>query len=417
MTIAQRAVLHGMPRNHGIDILRGLAILLVVLHHTGLRIALKSTALADLLPKRVLGALNYNGYEAVFVFFVISGFLIASHSLTRWGSLARIDAPAFYARRAARILPCLVLLVAVLATLHLVGAQDYVINRETQSLARATLAVFALHLNWYEGATGYLPGGWDVLWSLSIEEVFYLGFPLLCLGVRSERLLAIVLAALLLVLPFSLMAITDNEIWKEKAYLPGMAAIAAGVLVALIARRWQPRNRTIPRGLAAIGVAGLLALMFAMRELWPLFHDTVMLLLVVFAACLVLALAWLHDGDARRTARHWLAAFDGTFELRNLSWAHVRRVRCRRGVQGKRRRPAPGLSVVSASGAAVVGARCAGCQAVLAAMRVLVAPAAAETSRASCRTSRCHGRLTQHYLARPRSRRAIPTIQKTRKHP
>ena len=222
MSFPQQSMPASLPRNHGIDSLRGLAILLVVLHHMGLRIALKSTALADLLPARVLNAFNYNGYEAVFVFFVISGFLIASHALARYGRLAQIDVRAFYVRRATRIVPCLVLLVAVLALLDGLGAKDYVIDREGQSLGRAIVAAFGLHLNWYEGATGYLPGNWDVLWSLSIEETFYLGFPLLCLSVRSERLLAIVLVALVLVLPFSLMSITDNEIWKEKAYLPGM---------------------------------------------------------------------------------------------------------------------------------------------------------------------------------------------------
>ena len=188
-------------RNPGIDLLRGLAILLVVFNHLGLRMPLKQTALADVLPSWLLVRLNYNGYEAVFVFFVISGFLIAGNAARRWGSLARIDARAFYARRFARIVPCLLVLVAVLSVLDLVGVRDYTILHANQSLPRAILAAPGLHLNWYEGQTGYLPGNWDVLWSLSIEEVFYLGFPLACLLTRQRAVLVPLLVLLALSMP------------------------------------------------------------------------------------------------------------------------------------------------------------------------------------------------------------------------
>jgi peptidoglycan/LPS O-acetylase OafA/YrhL len=276
-------------RNPGIDLLRGLSILLVVMHHVGLRIPLKQGVLSTFLPRWFLNALIFNGYEAVFVFFVISGFLIASNTLTRWGSLGAIDARSFYGRRAARILPCLLVLVAVLSALHLAGAKDYVITHANQSLPRTVLSALGLHLNWYEGHTGWMPGNWDVLWSLSIEEVFYLGFPLLCLGLRRNRILLPALALLALSLPYSRAALTGNAIWQEKAYLPGMAAIAMGVLGALVAAQLRPLGRRNLRLLRALGGLGLVAVLCFENRLWPHLGNGTMLLLTLASVCLVLA--------------------------------------------------------------------------------------------------------------------------------
>lgn len=276
-------------RNPGIDLLRGLAIVLVVLHHLGLRIPLRKTALADVLPSWLLGGLNYNGYEAVFVFFVISGFLIAGNALRRWGSLERIDARAFYARRFARIMPCLLALVAVLSVLHLCAVPDYTISRADQSLPSAIVAALGLHLNWYEGQTGYLPGNWDVLWSLSIEEVFYLGFPLVCLLTRRRALLLPLLAILALSMPWTHAALRGNEIWQEKAYLPGMSAIAIGVLGALLAAHWPLPPRRTSAWLGWLGAVGLAAVMLDGIALWQLLHDGYLLLLAGAACCLLLA--------------------------------------------------------------------------------------------------------------------------------
>lgn len=275
-------------RNPGIDLLRGIAILLVVLHHIGLRIPLKKTALADVLPTRLLSALNFNGYEAVFVFFVISGFLIAGNALRRWGSLGRIDMQAFYARRFARIVPCLLVLIGVLSVLHLLGVQDYTIKGEWQSLPRAILAALGLHLNWYEGQTGYLPGNWDVLWSLSIEEVFYLGFPLACVLLRRSWLLVPVLLLFAMSLPWTLASIEGNEIWKEKAYLPGMAAIAMGVLGAVLVTHWRAPRWAV-HILQWAGTCGLAGIFIGMHWLWPVLQDGVMLLLTFSAVCVLIA--------------------------------------------------------------------------------------------------------------------------------
>jgi len=180
--------------------------------------------------------------------------------------------------------------VALLSALHGLGVQDYVIDRPGQSLPRAVLAALGLHLNWYEGMTGYLPGNWDVLWSLSIEEVFYIGFPIVCLLTRRVWILAPLLVLLAVSMPWTHAALTDNEIWQEKAYLPGMSAIAIGVFGALLAPRWPVLSVTQARVLIFVGALGMIAEMFAGRFLWPIFGDSILLLLTVSAMLILIAL-------------------------------------------------------------------------------------------------------------------------------
>ncbi|HVT32442.1 MAG TPA: acyltransferase [Rhodanobacteraceae bacterium] len=253
-----------LPHFAGIDVLRGLAVLAVVAHHVHLRFLLNHFDVAALLPKPIARVVFWSGYYGVIVFFVVSGFLIANLSMRRWSSLPCIEPRAFYVLRFARIFPCLIALLAVLSILHLAGFADYAIDSARASLPRAIGAALAFHFNWLEGTHGYLPGSWDVLWSLSIEEAFYFFFPLVCIALRNERVIMLALLVFIVVGPFSRVFDAASEPWDEYAYLSCMDGIAFGCLAAMFQAR-----RAISRRALRIALAAGLAMMLLVIAFRP----------------------------------------------------------------------------------------------------------------------------------------------------
>src|SRR3954451_9374545 len=114
MSLTVAAEQQSKARVPGIDLLRGLCIVAVVLHHVNLRIHFRDSSLGQLIGPAANRALFWNGYYGVRMFFVISGFLITSWSLKRWGRLSQLKIRQFYRMRFARIMPCLIGLLAVL---------------------------------------------------------------------------------------------------------------------------------------------------------------------------------------------------------------------------------------------------------------------------------------------------------------
>jgi peptidoglycan/LPS O-acetylase OafA/YrhL len=157
----------GAPRSAvRLDIqgLRALAVSMVFVYH--------------LWPQRFSG-----GFVGVDVFFVISGFLITSHLLTHQPRTPR-DLLAFWSRRIRRLLPAaLLVLAATLLATRLVAPQTYWGNTAAQVRASALYVV-----NWRlaHDSVDYLastnaPTPVQHFWSLSVEEQFYLGWPILIL--------------------------------------------------------------------------------------------------------------------------------------------------------------------------------------------------------------------------------------------
>lgn len=174
-----------------IDGLRAVAVLAVVLYHAN-----------------VPGFSA--GYLGVDIFFVISGYLITGLLHHEGQQAGRIDFLAFYARRFRRLLPAL----AIVLVVTLLAAWWILFPAELPRLSKSATAVLLMfsnmHFMKYSG--GYFDPSVDVMpllhtWSLSVEEQFYLFWPLLLAGCFSlarkfgwnvNRLLTITLSVAIL---------------------------------------------------------------------------------------------------------------------------------------------------------------------------------------------------------------------------
>ena len=145
----------------GLDGLRAIAVLLVVLYH--------------LFPAFLLRG----GFIGVDVFFVISGFLITTLLLREHASTGRLRLVDFWRRRVRRLLPAVALVVTVCASAAWVIGGDVLMR-----LGEQVLGAFTFSYNWLSiaDATDYFGGGAPELfrnfWSLAVEEQFYVVWPL-----------------------------------------------------------------------------------------------------------------------------------------------------------------------------------------------------------------------------------------------
>ena len=238
----------------GLDGLRALAVLAVIAYHEQLGWA----------PGGLLG---------VGVFFTLSGYLITDLLLGQWVASGRLNLGDFWLRRARRLLPALFVMLAV------VTAWATVVSPARLAALRGAVAAAATYSsNWYYIAThsSYFarfapPGPFDHLWSLAVEEQFYLVWPwLLLLGVcclRSRRpgaLRWLALPTLALAAGSAvLMLMLYHPGYDPTRIYEGSDTRACGLLVgAALAMVWPSRRATGParwaRGLLdGAGIAGL----------------------------------------------------------------------------------------------------------------------------------------------------------------
>jgi peptidoglycan/LPS O-acetylase OafA/YrhL len=244
-----------LPYLPGLDGVRAIAVVAVLLFH---------------LPDRLLPG----GFLGVDVFFVLSGFLITTLLLGEMETTGRLRFGAFYARRARRLLPALLAVLGVSAILVLTIARDAAAVFRQDAIAALTYTT-----NWwyivddrsYFEVLGR-PPLLQHLWSLGIEEQFYLVWPAVAFfawkrwGRRGVGVTAVSGALLSTALMAFLAVQADIPASADTARLYfGADTHAMTVLVgAALAIVWRPGSlpRQIPRSAqAAVGIAGMAAIL------------------------------------------------------------------------------------------------------------------------------------------------------------
>ena len=233
-------------RDAGLDALRGFAILIVVIHHVGLKFP--TAAISPL--GRFLVDIGWGGVD---LFFAISGFLITRILLEVEG-LQGIHG--FFVKRFFRIVPLyLAALALFLATSLLFGQDREVITRLWMNLLFLTAWVIP-----FVGENG-VP--YTITWSVSVEETAYLLFGLLALlgpSVLRRSLGWLVIAAMLVRL-----VLVTGGFSPESAYYfaPGrLDAIALGGMTAVLVQRgFKPGRFSVALPfVATVAMLGVLAI-------------------------------------------------------------------------------------------------------------------------------------------------------------
>lgn len=210
----------GHGRVPGLDGLRGLAVLLVVLAHANIPIV------------------RYGGIAGVALFFVLSGFLITTLLVRERRRFGHVSLRSFYARRALRLLPALVVAIAGGVVLAIAVGSDPV------TMAKDGLASL-FYLGNFRDQLGLYGGPFAHLWTLAMEEQFYLLWPLVIVATGSWRRadvarVALAIAGISLVVRFGV-GIDQRPGYRIAYYSPQTNVY--GLLLGSAAALWISQRR------------------------------------------------------------------------------------------------------------------------------------------------------------------------------
>lgn len=248
-------------RNLYIDMLRGISIMLVMLLHYTLSYRLISSPLRQWIASPTLHAIFYNGNYGVSMFFVISGFLITSNIMARYRSLPAINVAHFYKLRLFRLYPLVVLALAIITVLGLAGLASFSNISHKNPLNNsffiiANLSALTFWHNILMENVGYFNYAMNIYWSLSVEEVFYLIYPIVLLLLRRRWQLIFLAAIFLTIAPIYRNEYRDNELFFMYGNLACVDMLTYGCLAAVISQglQWKTSVRALLAMLALIGM-------------------------------------------------------------------------------------------------------------------------------------------------------------------
>ena len=125
------------------------------------------------------------------------------------------------------------------------------------------MAAITFHINYLEIQVGYLPANWDILWSISIEETFYLVFPFACLFIKKKWQLAVLLIFLLFLSPFARTQFFEGNELADRNHFAFLDSLALGCVSAIIAH-----NIIFPKWLLRVFLvlgSSMIVLIFAFK--------------------------------------------------------------------------------------------------------------------------------------------------------
>jgi peptidoglycan/LPS O-acetylase OafA/YrhL len=253
---------------------------------------LRAISILIVLAAHFIDARLFPGGLGVYLFFVISGFLITRLLFVEYDTTRAISIPLFYLRRIIRLYP-----VIIAFTICVIGL-DIALQRPYNLLEPASgLGYFANYLYSYLDANGLpreMPFG--VFWSLSVEEHFYILFPLVFVLLRGDpaRLMSVLagLCVACLGLRLGMAALRPDYLHTEIFYVESqyrLDSIAYGVILALACQMETGRRflRRLAHPSIACAALAVVVACVAVRDPW--FRETFRYTLLGCAADVLVA--------------------------------------------------------------------------------------------------------------------------------